>query len=322
MTCRLPIATVGSSAFRRLALAAALFFLAEYVFAQPALQTAAKATEIILAPSALTVLARHLSDADPYQRLEFAQLTLDALIDAYHRELDTAMAERPSTQERRLKLARWKEATQALLSELSRARWRLSETAEVSVTVDGARQVIVFVDQKPVIVTASRPELDQLIAQSVVEQFCAFNDCSFLERERGTRPHRSRTVSGSWHLSGLERPVYEAGGKLHCVFADLTERIRKAAVCAQLLDQLLELHSALDETRRSGHRIDWRLMAAALPRNTGETVIRVNKGGAFLRLLLPLLTRLDAKDWEASVTWLKEGGTGALRVSQADRLLP
>jgi len=313
------------SSLRYLALSSSFFLLAGLAAAQPPQKPAGTAAEVRLAPSALTELARHLSDADPYQRLEFAQITLDGLIDAYHQELDTAMVERPSTQARRLKLARWKQATRAMLSELDGARVRLSESADVAIMVDSARQVILFIDNEPVIVTASRPELEKRIAQSVVEQFCAFNDCSFLDAARTRPAQRADFVSGTWNLSGLGRPVYETGRNLHCAFSDLTERGRKAMLCTRLLDQLIELRGALVQARLGGYRIDWRFMAVSRPESRDETVLRINDSGAFLRLALPLLPRLALKDWEAAVGWLRkttEGGPATLMVSQADQLLP
>jgi hypothetical protein len=325
MTDRWPSARLSAIGRRCFALPPVLFLLAVQALAQQPQQARPSTPAINAAPSALAVLARHLSDAEIYQRLEFAQIALDAMIDAYRWELDAARAERPKTPARRQKLARWQRATQALLGELSLARWRLSEARDITVTVDSASQVIVLIDRKPLIVSASRPALEQLIERSVVEQFCAFNDCSFLRRERGTPAQRAPAVAGNWHLGAPERPVYDTGRDLHCVFSSLTERRRKASVCTQLLDQLLELQRALGQAQRRGYPIDWQVMAGSRPENAAEPVLQINDSGAFVRVPPALLARLDANDWDAAVRWLREGddgGKSVLVVRRADKLLP
>ncbi len=293
-------------------------------YAQPMQRTGAARIEVPRDASPFVVLAGAMARAESFQRLEFVQVTLDALIDAYENELRSAMAERPREQERRRKLARWKNATRTLLDELQGIRWRLGEVADIDIHVDGVGSVILFVGDMPVIVSAPRPALEKQIAQSVVEQYCAFNDCSFLQTPAAGLSRARSAARGSWSFGTLDHPVYETAQGLRCVYADLAARGRKAQLCIQLSEQLIELRDALADAQRRGFWVDWRFIADTPPRHTAATLVTINGDGIYVRRSLPLVARLDARDWRDVVAWLGAqavGRSAPLIVSHADRLV-
>lgn len=261
-------------------------------------------SKIALQPPRLALLARHLIQADISVQWDFASITLDVLLETYRRELLDAATDKASTQARRAKLARWQRATQSLIDQLDASRARLLEDAPFSLLVDPQQQVLIVIDGQPIAVTAPRAESERAIGQRVIEQFCAYNDCSILGAE-DTGAGGSQPRPGSvWVLRQHALPAVEVDGILRCEFKDTSQRERKAQLCGRLAAELAGLADAIEQARIAGYRIDWEQIANGVPRGGGDVQLVVNDSGAYVPLSLPMLSQLDKQSWHDLVSSL------------------
>jgi hypothetical protein len=280
---------------------------------------------VVLEPPPLVRLAGRLaSDADQPTRQEFVLISLHALRDNYLHELEAAALERPRSRERKAKLARWQRATGELVAHLDRVIASLLQGADTRIQVDSARQVILFVDATPVLISTPRATAERALEVRILDRFCAFNDCSFLHADGAPAGRAAATPAGAWQLSQDAGPTYQIGGRINCEFADIDARRAKAALCGRIYEELQRLSADLTAARRRGHAVDWRLLASQRPQGVDAPVIRLNGSGAYLRLSLPLIGRLSATDWQRTAAWLQrqsEGDSSALLLRDMHGLL-
>ena len=263
--------------------------------------------QVALRPSPLVTLARNLRTADEQLRSEFAVIALQALRDSYAHELEVSAQENPSSADKQAKLARWQRGTRDLISQLDVARDELALGAAVNLQVDATRQVILLVGARPVIVAAPSPSTEREIERVVVAQFCAFNDCGFLDHEATAS---TPATAGVWSFSEGNRPAYAVGTDLRCEFTTLADRRRKEAQCARLWEELERLAAALAQARDQGNVIAWdatRLKPAA---GGDDALLMINAQGAYLRLPLPLLSGVNTETWLRIVDWLRRRNSG------------
>jgi len=254
----------------------------------------------------ISELARYLISAGEDQQWEFAAITLDVLLDAYTHELQTSAADRASTPARRAKLARWQRATQGLIAQLQGARTRLGQGAPFSLYVDLRHQVLIIVEGQAIVVSGPRSGTEKEISAPVVQHYCAFNDCSFLQTEVAVEKETEPEVAGNWALDQRMRPAYEIGDALRCEFDTLADRNRKAQLCSQLGIELQRLVEALRRAISQGHEIDWERLAISPPNTGSGSSVIVNEEGAYLQIELQLLSRAERHDWQNMLDWLKQ----------------
>jgi len=279
---------------------------------------------IQLEPPRLALLARHVETLGSAAVWDFASITLDALLDSYRQELQDAAREPASTPERRAKLIRWRRATADLAAQIQAARVRLLDGAAFNVYADPQHQVLIVVDGRPIAVSGPRPDADQTIEQRVVQQFCAYNDCSPLENHASNEPVTGTRAAAHWLLGQDTPPTFEIDGVIRCAFHDVTERERKAQACRRLADEALQLATALQQAQRRGYRIDWDWLMDRPPSRASEGQVAVNSDGAYLPLPSRMLARTHPEDWRELVRWLRSQGTVGRRIvvfRQAQRLL-
>ena len=272
-------------------------------------------------PSPLAELAAQLVSARQDQQWEFAAIALDVLLETYERELEAASREKASTRARRAKLARWQRATRGLVAQLHSSRLKLAEGAAFSLYVDPRGQILIVVDGQTVVVSGPRGMNDDEIAASILDQYCAYNDCSILVSDPGPVEARRPEASGTWLLSQQMRPRYQLGDDLVCEFDSIENRRRKAQVCEQLAAELDQLARALQQTINQGHPIDWQHMMQSPPKKTRPYIV-LNGKGDFLELPLKLLNRVEGDGWQDMLEWLRRGIDGTPRqlvILRADR---
>lgn len=263
-------------------------------------------------PSPLAVLAGQLLSADPDQQWDFAAITLDVLLETYERELQAAAREKASTSARRAKLARWRRATRGLAAQLQASRLKLAEGAAFSLYVDPRDQILIVIDGQVVVVSGPRGMNDDEIAASILDRYCAYNDCSILGSNPTPVEAGRPTSAGIWLLSQQMRPSYQIGADLACEFDSIENRNRKAQVCEQLANELEQLAQALQQAVNQQHLVDWKHLMRSPPNKTPPYIV-LNRGGDFLELQLNLLNRFEGDDWQDMLEWLRRGIEGIPR---------
>lgn len=253
-------------------------------------------------PPPLAVLASAVQHADSGIQWDFVNITLEVLFETYRNELDDAAGERLRSESRRAKLARWQRATRDLVGRLEASRLRLLEGARFSVLVDRQQQVLILIDGQPIAVNAPRPESERELGHRVIEQFCAYNDCGMLE---SSTTRAATPASGLWVFDQYAPPAFEIDGIVRCQFADLTQRAHKAKICRSTAEEVAEFAEALRIARDRGYRVDWERLAQTQPSRTGAGEVVVNTDGAFVQLSTHMLSRIDRKDWQRLIEWLR-----------------
>lgn len=253
-------------------------------------------------PPPLAVLASAVQHADSGIQWDFVNITLEVLFETYRNELNDAAGEHLRNASRRAKLARWQRATRDLVGRLEASRLRLLDGAGFSVLVDRQQQVLILIDGQPIAVTAPRPESERELGHRVIEQFCAYNDCRMLE-SGATRS--AAPASGLWVFDQYAPPGFEIDGVVRCQFTDLTQRAQKAKICRSTAEEIAEFAEALRIARDRGYRVDWERLAQTPPSRNGAGEVVVNTDGAFVQLSTHMLSRIDRKDWQRLVDWLR-----------------
>lgn len=310
-------------------LALLLLLLAGTASAQPPADR-----QVNLPPSAFATLAAQLRDAEDAPRRDFAALTLDALLEAYDRELQRAAQDRPRDAEGRAKLARWQHATRGLVADLESLLRQVDAGVPLAVIVERQREVLLDVDGRLVAASGPRAEAETGFGDQVVERFCMLHDCSGYtltppdtaptEATSATAEPKPPASEGVWAFNQGLRPSYQIGNRFRFDFRELGDRAAKAALCDQLADELKRLAAALQQARSQGVAVEWSRLAAAPPAPGLDQRVVLNGTGNYLRLPLPLLTRLDGGQWRLVAEWLERetrDGEALLRIEQADRLL-
>jgi hypothetical protein len=92
--------------------------------------------------SPLAPVVAGLDDATATARLDFAQLLVEALVEAYESELDPAIFQRRRNAAAQRKLARWHQSVVPLLHELQVTQAALYVASTVSVHMDRHEQIV------------------------------------------------------------------------------------------------------------------------------------------------------------------------------------
>lgn len=274
-------------------------------------------------PPALSVLARQLTTADLDRQWEFTAITLDVLLDVYSTELLTSAGEKASTSARRAKLARWQRATRGLINQMELARLKLAQGAQFSLYVDPRHQILIIVDGQAVVVSGPHASASDRVSAPILEQFCAYNDCSILRTTPAQETRPEPVHRGIWVLSQRTRPAYQVGDDLRCEFETLERRDRKADVCNRLADELRQLAAALQQAVGQGHAIDWQRLLKSPPGSRHPYLV-LNSQGAYLEPQLDLLNKAGSDGWQDMLEWLRhkiEGRPAQLVIIHAGQFL-
>jgi hypothetical protein len=265
--------------------------------------------EIRLRPEPLVQLAQSIKPTDPLAYWDLADTLLAVMIETYQDELRRSQDDDITRPSRKSKLARWQIATEVVLADLIRNRLRLSEGSAFTIQVDATGQILLFIDQQPIAFAVPRPGTEQAIAEQVVKRFCARNTCSVLEEPTAGPKPAAHPGSGNWLIRRHARPVYEIANQLQCEFDDLSNRARKAVACRDALADIQRLGDALAEAQRQGHTIDWVYLRGNIPQHGFENVLKINPEGRYLRLSLPVVSRLSADSWDTLIRTLRDSLT-------------
>jgi hypothetical protein len=263
------------------------------------------AQEIRLDTPALVKLAQAAPGMPADMRWDLADSLLVALITDYDTELERAREDRIADARRSAKLARWRAATGLLAETLVEARLALSAGAPFTIEVDATEQVMLFVDDRPIVFSTARPGTEQAAMARVVDDFCTRHDCATLLGEAMPMAPAAMRAAGAWLIRQNASPSYDIEGHLRCRFVDLGDRHVKAEACRAAAADVDTLRQALDALTGQGITIDWDALAAHRPREGSDAVVRVTADGRYLRLQLARLPRLDDAGWRDLVLALR-----------------
>lgn len=255
--------------------------------------------------SPLAPVVAGLDDATATARLDFAQLLVEALVEAYESELDPAIFQRRRNAAAQRKLARWHQSVVPLLHELQVTQAALYVASTVSVHMDRHEQIVLLIDGHPLWVAWPRIDTQVRMERDLVREFCRRHPC-----KRGSsdapevRDLRSGVVQGQWVLSQRHPPAWETTDGLRCEFRDMSERADHEALCRAVVLDLQMLADALETSMRGGEQIQWTRLALESDPGFPPHRIIVNERGDYLRLAVPALDSA-ALDWRAVGRWLR-----------------
>lgn len=266
--------------------------------------------------SGLAELVDGLDDAAEDARWDLAGIALDAMLEVYREELNTAGREQPTSDKARRKLARWHAATRQLISRMETARYRLSMTDRLTLFTDARKQVLILVDQETIAVSGFNPVSDRRIEQLAIRRYCQIYDCD----RHPAAADFDESPRGVWEFGHRSRPAYRVEGELQCSFDDFSDRQRKAQRCEQLALEIVELERVLRTAASADHVIDPSYLS--LRRETDGVRLILNAAGDRVRLASPLIARLSPLDRDSLLRGLsRQPRNGVLHVRSADHLL-
>jgi len=250
-----------------------------------------------LEASQLVALLASIPGDDHASRWELANLTLEVMGEAYREALQSSLEERPSQTSRRLKLARWQEATADLVRSINRRRQRLLIGGTFSIYADAQEQVIVTIDGEPMVLAGLSHRDERVLEARIIARFCSFNDCRVLEQQ-GTEDAPVEVPAGDWLIRQDRPPLYRVGAVLHCRFDTLDDRQRKAAACRDTARELLALRQSLVKAERQGVLVSWPLLGRSRKTTSEGLRLILDDRGTWLTLELPRLAQLPGDDWQ------------------------
>lgn len=225
--------------------------------------------------SAVEVMVEHLRGTHAAERLRFAAVALDELIQAYRAELGSNALARggdPGS------VARWRSAVHDEIAYLERLANRLLTTADVIILREPGPVLRLVIGAESVLIDAPRVSEPMTLAARLIERYCASTSCP----ENTFRRQGSVRTWASWSFSDHAPPLLDTSSGLAFRFADTVRLRTRQDAAIEMVDALERAAMALQWHRTQGVAVDWdSFHLARLPAN-GTTVIVVNGTGQYL----------------------------------------
>lgn len=260
-------------------------------------------TRLTLAPSPLPRLLEYLPQNDHGRRWELANVALEVLIETYRQALLDSTRDPARSNRARQKLARWQQATSALVTEFEYYRQQLLIGGAFNVFADSRGQVFVTVEGQPLALTGTGRDDDRQVQAAIVERFCSFNDCP--QNTAPEPPIGASIPAGTWQIRQGQPPMFDVDPLLRCRFSDLSRRMEKATACRGAAIDIVRLEQALAGASAQNQPIDWDVLAASRRQQAGAVRLILNASGVFVTLELDYLGRLGGAEWKRLVEHLQ-----------------
>jgi hypothetical protein len=268
-------------------------------------------------------LANSLATAEPAQRLDFAWIAVAEMAGEYRRILEDSAAATPHKGSSRLKLARWRQATQGFLAELEWALQRTGAVSEIRVHVTAGRLVTLLVGNQPIVISGPESSDAQLMQQRILDTYCGLYDCrDILYAGPDHESAAAHPGKGAWILDQTRGGRYTTPDGLVFQFSSLAGRAGKEELSENIAAELRLLVALLREARRGGFAIDWQALEVRPLADSDRAYILLNRAGDYLREPLPHLAGTDVLA-NGGLGWARhrvEQDTPAVAVIRADRL--
>lgn len=263
--------------------------------------------------TAVDVMVEHLRSTHAVERLQFAAVALDELVQAYRAELGTKALARggdPGS------VARWRGAVNDEIAYLERLANRLLTTADVIILKEPGPVLRLVIGVESVLIDAPRVSEPLALAARLIERYCARRTCP----ENTFRRQGSVQTWASWSFSDHAPPLLDTSSGLAFRFADTARLRARQDAAIEMIDALERAAAALQWHRAQGVTVDWdSFHLARLPAN-GTTVIVVNGAGEYLPLDLSWREFPQA----ALIRWFRarlEGGERRQLIEDAEAVL-
>jgi len=240
-------------------------------------------------------LAQSLAAAEQARRLDFAWIAVAEMAGEYRKILNDSAAAAPHKGSSRLKLARWRQATQGYLAELEWLLQRIGAVAEVRVHVEAGQLVTLLVENKPIVLSGPESSNSRLMQQRILDTYCELYDCSDILHAAADPASPVVTPGkGSWDIAQNRGFRYATPDGMVFAFSSLADRAAKEALCEQIAGELRLLVSLLREAKRGGFVIDWESLEVRPLADSDKAYVQLNPAGDYLRETLPRLAGTDA----------------------------
>ena len=240
-------------------------------------------------------LAQSLATSEQARRLDFAWIAVAEMAGEYRKILEDSAAVAPHKGSSRLKLARWRQATQGYLAELEWVLQRIGAVAEIRLHVEAGRLVTLLVENKPIVISGPESSNARLMQQRILDTYCELYDCSDILGAAADPASTPPTPGkGAWIFAQNQGFRYTTPDGMVFLFSSLGDRTAKEALCEHIAGELRLLVSLLRDARRGGFAIEWPSLEVRPLADSDKAYIQLNRKGDYLREKLPRLARTGA----------------------------
>lgn len=241
------------------------------------------------APS-LETLARAVAvEPDPV-RADFAWLVISEMSSVYAEAAAKARSETGRVSDSRT-LRTWANAVQAFADSLAKTADEMGAESSVAVRIGADRQVHLYVDGTPVIVSSPDGNAQAGFEQRILSRFCSLHRCDRMvpPADPAELPPVVTNAPANWEFSERAGPICMSGNGLEFQFRDATGLPEKRVLCQQAIIELESLVRRVAAEKARGTWIDWNVMA--IEPLLGETshLVVLNGQGDEVRQSLPVL---------------------------------
>ena len=250
-------------------------------------------SEINLSRSQLAILANNLESASDDQKFEFSRIALSQLYEIYEQELNRSKNESPSKLKKRMKLHRWRNATNSYLYEIDYALSHILAGTEYVFFVNQQDRIIFTVSGMTLMISGLNDSSDQLIETNIINEFCNLFDCQnyLTDQEQQYFENSKPVVSGYWIIDKNHKADFYTHNGIIFRFNNLTDRSKKQKWAVSLTQDLIFLIKTLELTKKKGYRVDKSFISIENNASqTGSLKLTINENGDYIYLLAPTLS--------------------------------
>lgn len=252
-----------------------------------------------------------LTDAAAGEREEFARIAVEQMLREHDEALLALGESLPQSDRAARKRVTWGAATEQFLTTLDGVASRMA-SADVAIDVErsAAGEIYLYVDSRPVVLSALDLKHPDRLEKRIVDSFCAQFDCAHLDDvvpESNAIPRKVvPAVRSGWSFGDGRASTFRTRDGLHFAFADVSNRARKQQLCLQVSAELREVVELLSKAQAAGYQINWDVLRIDThAQGSGDDQRLVIDGrGTFIRAPLPVLVQ-SPEMLAAGRAWLK-----------------
>jgi len=266
------------------------------------------AIEINLSRSQLALLAQHLKYAPDDQKFDFARIALSQLYETYEKELTHSLNERPFKQKKKIKLNRWRNATNDYLKQIDESISHILIGGNYDFYINDQDKILFSISGNTIMLSGLNYKTDQLMESNIINEFCNLYDCQHYLSEseeiyfKNTQP----IITGHWLMNKRHKADFDTNNGIIFRFDNLDNRKLKENWAIHITQDLLFLVKTLELTQAKGFKIDFSSVTiSSLSTHDGIVKLTVNKQGDFIYTLLPAFSKAS-EFFQRVKPWLQQ----------------